>query len=418
LSWDATTTDSLRAFLCFVNPSITELKFGLGDAEQVEDLPLVVERIQAVSPSILNFTFCWEEYTDLQTLTRAVTCLVDLLRSQRTTLQKVQVDMTVIMEAARKSPIAFPVLEHLDCRVGLRTEDESTSNSVLPIFSTEHFPRLQTLNGRFEQAFDLLDQDRLIGGVGVTLTEIHIAQVSDEDGVTHEVGDVILGSLLATIGRSCPNLRKFGLHGVRFALPLESWNNFLQPLYNCARLEELVVSAYDGIDISYCLTNHDIIEMTQAWKGLKVLRIFSDDAMLDESDDIPHLDLDAIEILVSQCSQLRDISLAVNATTHQAFSDRPRPRWNHALESIDFGNSPINDSGNIAIWLNNLCPWSSISFHDRGDDDPIYKTWCEVKAHVRCLQRNNQLEKAEVQELRNEIEELRTKLDAALKNCS
>jgi hypothetical protein len=409
--------ESLRPLLCFVAPSITDLKIGLRDTEQVDDLPVVMERIQGVSPSIVKFGLEAVVYVHLQQFALIATCLRDLLRSQTATLHELRVDMFVFTEAVRTSPIMFPVLQHLDCRVGFWIDDEVVPDFSPPFFSTELFPRLKTFHGQFARTLDVLCQGRFIGGVGATLTEIFLSPSSNKgyrygvDGMSR----MTFTSFLTIVGHSCPILEKFSLRLVDFTEPL-GFDSFLQPLHGCARLEEVILSPCGRVDISYFVMNQDVIEMTQAWKGLRVLRIFSDKPMYHDDGVLPTLDLEAIEILISQCSRLRDINLTVNATIHKAFSVHSRPRWSHPFESINFGKSPINDSGNVAIWLNNLCPWSSISFHNRGDDDPTYKMWCEVRAHVRSLQGNNGLAKAEVQELRNEMEELPAKFDAALKD--
>jgi hypothetical protein len=411
-----TRNHTFRTLLCLLSGGVKELDMRFGAEDQVENLGRLLERVQTVSPSIVDFKFRCPINIDLQSFTIVVTCLNDTLKSQSTTLRKATLNMSVISFSAPTTPVVFSALTHLELDAGPRIKSlpHHTSEEPRPRCTSLHFPLLRVLEGYFENTSDILALQSFIDSVGSELTEIVTSHDSDTT-----YGDAIetltLANFLITAGHSCPNLRQLYVVNVHFTgdLSPESMDGILQPLYSCTSLEILIISTLDHeIDISWSLSEQDIIGMTRSWKNLEDLQIHGRIKLVEPSTDRrPKLGANAVELLVAGCHQLHTIRIAVDfATIDKNISDSVYSRWHHTLRSVNFSNSRVTDPMSVAFWLNDLCSWRSIRLPTTDPNTKRDKLWPVIKNYVRCLQKSRELAEADMRALRKEVDELRARL--------
>jgi hypothetical protein len=326
----------------------------------------------------------------------------------------------------------LPVLSTLRS-LHLRTVDDNRAITPDPtplvVLDPCSLPALTHLSGDFgnrEPPFWAV----LVRSVGHNLVDIRI--IGGRGGSLFIIKD--FEDLLVAIGNSCPVLRLLSLEYFYFPLLGDSRDltKGLRPLFQCEQMEELLMTSAHAYDnLSFSLTDMDILDMAQAWPNIESLHL-----ILDENADIelpewpPSLTLCAVFILARLCPKLRHLGLTVNADSFPMHLDISR-LGDFPLKMLDLGDSWINDPEGVAEWLGNVCPAGGITSWPYDEDEEGFERtemWGRVKKLLQTAQEDrvgkqdkglhipSSLRSSDKENLREVVDVLRSEISAWRKN--
>jgi hypothetical protein len=216
----------------------------------------------------------------------------------------------------------------------------------------------------------------LLASAGSTIEDIEV------------VGSVdvrIVIELFTDIGHSCPSLRSLRMTVVRRG-DLTLFRDLLLSLHPCAELTHLRIDIVLRHDISLSLHDEDVKSLALAWPKLEVLSLGPEDAWFS-SAAAPTLSLYSFHYLCAHCPKLRSVRLTVKTVPIPNLPVRLSRSNFPPLESLHFGNSPIEDPYAIAKWLGDAClPDGIMGCAEHGAGDKGGVLWVQVRNTVALLQ--------------------------------
>jgi hypothetical protein len=334
---------------------------------RVADCARLVEEIVLTAPKLNHLRFCnpvgqWTPTI----LEHAGATLADLLGIQPT-LQRLDIDVSLWTYLTHKSFAMTYLAElHLKGIQGL-TDSNATTNISLPSLRRLY---LDVQSNITHTCRDLLSST----GSTIEAIEVH---------ATINIRDVI--ELFGVIGLSCPSLRSLELTN-NFKGDQTLSKDLLVSLHPCHELVHMRIHGVLGCDPSLYLRDEDMRSMALAWPNLEALSFVPGYSSISGAGPTPTLSLYSLHHLCVLCPKLRSVQLTMKTVPIPLLPVRLSRSNYTPLESLHFGNSPIEDPYAIARWLGDACLPDGIRSSAGRAGDKQGELWVQVRNTVALLQ--------------------------------
>jgi hypothetical protein len=356
LDWVAWTEEDVRGMCFFVSPTTYKLAIKLQQSLCMPHLSDLREMIFTVGSQLTDIRLFSERLDDDEPTIMAH--FLDEVLRLCPNMTNMATD-SVVFEAMLAG--SFPVLPDLRCLALSQFGDNWEENQLkqLPPITYNPLPAVREVLGDGLAMWNYLLP---INGIW-TVCPGH----RDRGQLACYNSCAFVHSDLQVSQRVLPSAASLDLHAI-YLLELLNHDTLvgvLRPLLVCKHLEELIIETVgqiagqvdrEHIDLCFALSDNDIEEMALAWSQLRVLMI-RNTRMVSESTLELLLTQRAVDTLLNLCSRLRSVALTLHFRRQR---EVPAPHFGRMLESLDFGNSPIDDPVGLAIWLENVCPSSAI----------------------------------------------------------
>jgi hypothetical protein len=287
LSWNLHRVGDLRALCKVLSASLVSLRLvwdSIPSPFSRSVLPLV-EHIQLRSPAIREFSFLPPYGTDDDHVTSINDAIISLLTSHHN-IRRLQLGLSTFASILKRMP-TLPQLASLELKAtpALTIPDQSIFASFPP-----NLPALEKVS---MENCRITFCNHFFPMCGHLIRHLDVELPGNDEPAE-------VSGLFSCIGDFCPSLQDLVITDLDLDdSTFGQMRGLLRPLMNCAQLRSLdISSSLTSDDVSYTISDSEMLEMAKVWPCLEFLR-FHSRAFL--SNERPPLSLAAVHILSAYC---------------------------------------------------------------------------------------------------------------------